>query len=244
MTPTVPDGPDTEDVERALAAADGGRAGHWPAVAAVLAFEVRHLRAVLARPAAGRDLTARDVAGAVNAWERGSYKRAVVEHLNGIARPAGPRVGADAAAELEPVLREEGLTAAADAMRARAAVARTDGQPPADEPRRCPMDGEPLIAMNAHRDGVTFYRHADGHGHLDARAELSAAPADDTAAPDPRPQLRSVIAELSGMLDRAMNHGIGVEYIAQRRETYMGDLQRAEDAAAAQPVRDSQDGGA
>lgn len=34
-------------VEDALAAADSGRAGHWPTVAAYLADEVRRLRALL-----------------------------------------------------------------------------------------------------------------------------------------------------------------------------------------------------
>jgi hypothetical protein len=67
---------------------------------------------------------------------------------------------------------------------------------------------------------------------LEGAGMLHDDPADDTAAPDPRPQLRSVVAELSGLLDRAMSHGIGVEYIAQRRETYMSDLRRAEEAVA------------
>lgn len=41
---------DEEEVARALEAAEGGDAGHWPTVASILAAEVRRLRAALDRP--------------------------------------------------------------------------------------------------------------------------------------------------------------------------------------------------
>lgn len=115
MTATVPDGPDTELAElirrigdrhtedRRMGADDPRCAScaeeAWPCVTAQL---VESVGAVLARPAAGRDLTADDVLDALvhQGVERTPelINRGIAEHLNEVARPA---------------------------------VARTDGQPPA-----------------------------------------------------------------------------------------------------------------
>lgn len=108
-TPTVPDGPDTElaaaidwmrsDRRRQLVSLVSGPDGDETerAVATIL-------RAVLDRPAAGRDLTAPDVHDAVVAWNvapgEPDRDQFLADRLNAVARPA---------------------------------VARTDGQPSADK---------------------------------------------------------------------------------------------------------------
>lgn len=187
MTPPVPDGPDTE-----LAAATTyfrlrglpGYTGRWSANDKL--YAARIVRAVLARPAAGRDLTEyRAMVDFGPRWMTVTEDEAAAE-LRG-----GRRVESRSVSSWGPV-QPDG---------ARPAVARTDGQPPAD-----PEDG-PWAALvrelKAHADQVaagdlsglpaTEYQCGLVDGYRGAAGRVRqvliqqsehAAPADDTAAPD------------------------------------------------------------
>lgn len=174
MTPTVPDGPDTE-----LAAAIGFLARneglliemeHSPAGRAAATI----VRAVLARPAAGRDLTAQDVGVALDGVTHLSrqIRDEVARELNGIARPA---------------------------------VARTDGQPPAEgldplahvQPGHAADDmlcGDQHGPWNCTRDLQHPGQHiaSIGHGQR-VGAVWPAAPADE-----PAPTFRSARSRRRG----------------------------------------------
>ncbi len=145
--------------------------------------------AVLARPAAGRDLTAQDVHDAVVAWNvapgEPDRDQFLADRLNAVARPS---------------------------------VARTDGQPPAPLNGLTVEDVLDIVAPyltgeastcecpDSFRDNSVpvpyCLRHTVGP-RVEAEVEQAlraAAPADDTAAPDPT-QLDELAASWTGRAD-------------------------------------------
>lgn len=284
MTPTVPDGPDTE-----LAAAEGWFRENPKAVDALALVDnaapyQRHaatiVRAVLARPAAGRDLTvACDFSGGpfadctlavprselpgVLVTDVGDSRSAYVcIERNGetVYRYAGeasagewehcPRVPADA--HVEEV--------------ARPAVARTDGQPPADEPvravKRAYRDALWDLAQLWRRQSFWGGKYVAGEQVADhcvttlmetlerVGKETPAAPADDTAAPD-GPTADEAVASAARIveawahlrMDTPEDQATHDELVRVSRATIAAYVRTRPWSRAGQPVRDSQDGG-
>lgn len=242
MTPTVPDGPDTElaaALATALHAADCGCGDYGDPRTDeddryIRAAEAA-LQAVLARPAAGRDLT--DVEDEILATLNSELKvppRAAARIAQ--ARADQAEGYGSTTSTVEGLLRELDRRAA-ELLRlrtalARPAVARTDGQPPADE-----RDEIVRLAV------AWRWQWKNGSGNA-AAVQLAAAvdrllpaPADDTAAPDtvtvPRAHLRSWVDFLRALVQqdaiRALNARDAVLDNARQIESWAG-----------QPVRGSQ----
>jgi hypothetical protein len=204
VAPNVPDGPDTELAEAItnlrrgtdvrLAALEEGQVSVGTG-----RFLATIVRAVLARPAAGRDLTAQDVQRAYDGtmrWEP------IANYLNRIARPA---------------------------------VARTDGQPPADDAMAERRDHlrtlDDVFAVRAALLGVCEQAEREGRDvrTVDVRAVL-AAPADEQVPGESGP------VDLPGQTPMTFEQArayIDAHFDASRADAAISALYRVPSAAPA-----------